>query len=239
MGAKQTAQSIAVWTNDSVVVLLDGIDANEHGKKLAEARLRTLHALREGKNHHSTDFEKRLRKIFEKQSADQQQLWLSVEFWQQEIDNVLTQAIFGRSTSKSTAVDRVHSVWPGLSTTWLYNRVEEVARAGVPRWIQNEFWIAEVDPILRVGMARAHRFRCGAVDAVLKAHPVLHAGAVWVRLRDLRNRRNCATDLLSGSTPGGSSSVDSGSFRYGRHVTAPLLTERRVLMDSACGRYPA
>ena len=79
------------------------------------------------------------------------------------------------------AVDRVHSVWPGLSTTWLYNRVEEVARAGVPRWIQNEFWIAEVDPILRVGIARAHRFRCGAVDAVLKAHPVLHAGAVWVR----------------------------------------------------------
>ena len=209
MGAKQTAQSIAVWTNDSVVVLLDGIDANEHGKKLAEARLRALHALPEGKNHHSTDFEKRLRKIFEKQSADQQQLWLSVEFWQQEIDNVLTQAIFGRSTSKSTAVDRVHSVWPGLSTTWLYNRVEEVARAGVPRWIQNEFWIAEVDPILRVGIARAHRFRCGAVDAVLKAHPVLHAGAVWVRLRDLRNRRNCATDILSGSTRGGSSSVDS------------------------------
>ena len=34
MGAKQTAQSIAVWTNDSVVVLLDGIDANEHGKNL-------------------------------------------------------------------------------------------------------------------------------------------------------------------------------------------------------------
>ena len=39
MGAKQTAQSIAVWTNDSAVVLLDGIEANEHGKRLAEARL--------------------------------------------------------------------------------------------------------------------------------------------------------------------------------------------------------
>ena len=41
MGAKQTAQSIAVWANDSAVVLLDGIEANEHGKKLAEARLRS------------------------------------------------------------------------------------------------------------------------------------------------------------------------------------------------------
>ena len=70
MGARHGAQSIAVWTNDSAVVLLDGIEANEHGKGLAEARLRALHPLPEGKNHHSTDFEKRLRKIFEKQSAD-------------------------------------------------------------------------------------------------------------------------------------------------------------------------
>ena len=71
--------------------------------------------------------------------------------------------IFGRSTSKSSAVDRVHSVWPGLSTTWLYDRMEEVARAGVPRWIQNEFWIAEVDPILRVGHSKGTSLpvRCG------------------------------------------------------------------------------
>ena len=46
-------------------------------KGLAEARLRSLHPLPEGKNHYSTDFEKRLRKIFEKQSADCLQPWLS------------------------------------------------------------------------------------------------------------------------------------------------------------------
>ena len=60
----------AVWTSDSAVVLLDGIEANEQGKRLAEARLRALHPLSEGKDHHSTDFEKRLRKIFENESAD-------------------------------------------------------------------------------------------------------------------------------------------------------------------------
>src|SRR5665213_250516 len=152
MGARHDAQSIAVWANDSAVVLLDGIEATEHGKGLAEARLRSLHPLPEGKNHHSTDFEKRLRKIFDKQSMDYMQPWLTLEFWQQEVDNVLIQGIFGRSASKSSAVDRIHSVWPGLSLPWLHDRMEEVARCGLPHWIQNEFWAVEIDPILRVGI---------------------------------------------------------------------------------------
>src|SRR5215469_10162920 len=105
MGARHGAQSSAVWASDSAVVLLDGIEAGDQGKGLAEARLRALHPLPEGKNHHSTDFEKRLRKIFEKQSVDHVQPWLTLEFWQQEIDNVLTQGIFGRSGSKSSVVD--------------------------------------------------------------------------------------------------------------------------------------
>ena len=130
MGARRDAQSIAVWANDSAVVLLDGIEATEHGKGLAEARLRSLHPLPEGKSHHSTDFEKRLRKIFDKQSTDCMQPWLTLEFWQQEVDNVLIQGIFGRNASKSSAVDRIHSVWPGLSVPWLHDRMEEVARCG-------------------------------------------------------------------------------------------------------------
>ena len=145
MGARLGAQSIAAWTNDSAVVLLDDIKANECGKRLAEARLRALHPLPEGKNHYSTDFDKRLRKIFEKQSADIVQPWLTSEFWQQEIDNVLIQGIFGRSASKSSAVDRIRVVWPGLSAIWLYDRMEEVARAGLPEWIQNEFWAVEIN----------------------------------------------------------------------------------------------
>ena len=56
MGTRHGVQSIAVWANDSAVVLLDGIEATEHGKGLAEARLRSLHPLPEGKSHDSTDF---------------------------------------------------------------------------------------------------------------------------------------------------------------------------------------
>jgi hypothetical protein len=207
MGSRHGAQSIAVWANDSALVLLDGIEDTDRGKELAEARLRSLHPLPEGKNHYSTDFEKRLRKTFEKQLADWAQPWLTLEFWQQEIDNVLIQGIFGRSTSKSSAVDRIHSVWPGLSASWLFDRMEEVARAGLPQWIQDEFWTAEVDPILRVGVERAHRYRCGAVDAVLKAYPTLQSGAVWVRLRELRNRRNSA----AGTKANESAAVDGGA----------------------------
>src|SRR5580658_9105709 len=118
MGAIQGAWISAVWTSDSTVVLLDGIEANEQGKRLAEARLRALHLFSEGKDHYSTDFEKRLRKVFENGSADRVWPWLSLEFWQQEIDNVLVQGIFGRNGSKSCVVDRIHAVWPKLSATW-------------------------------------------------------------------------------------------------------------------------
>lgn len=193
--------SRAVWTSDSAVVLLDGIEANEHGKRLAEARLRAVHPLPEGKDHHSTDFEKRLRKIFEKQPADAVQPWLTVEFWQLEIDNVLVQGIFGRKGSKSGVVDRIQAVWPELPAAWLRDRMEEVARAGLPRWVQNEFWAEEVDPILSVGCGRANRFRKEAVDRVLNAYPLLGKGEVWARLRALRNQRNS----LSGASFGGSS----------------------------------
>lgn len=50
MGAKHGAQSSAVWASDSAVVLLDGIEASDQGKGLAEARLRALHPLNEGKD---------------------------------------------------------------------------------------------------------------------------------------------------------------------------------------------
>jgi hypothetical protein len=209
MSARLGAQSIAVWTNASAVVLLDGIEATERGKGLAELRLRSLHPLPEGKNHYSTDFEKRLRKIFEKQSADYGQPWLTSVFWQQEVDSVLTQGIFGRSASKASAVDRIHSVWPGLSATWLYDRMEEIARAGLPNWIQSEFWAVEIDPILRVGLERAHRFRREAVDAVLKAYPTLQVGAIWVRLGELRNRRNREAGASSETKSKGPAGVDS------------------------------
>ena len=57
------------------------------------------------------------------------------------------------SRGSSDGVDRSPARWtvstlsgPRLSATWLHDRMEEVARAGLPQWIQNEFWAAEVDP---------------------------------------------------------------------------------------------
>jgi len=190
MGARHGAQNSAVWTGDSAVVLLDGIEASDPGKDLAEARLRALHPLSEGKDHHSTDFEKRLRKVFEKQSDGHPPQWLTLEFWQQEVDNVLVQGIFGRSGSKAIVVDRIHAVWPDLSAAWLLRRMEEVARQGLPQWVQNDFWAEEVDPILLAGLERANRFRKEAIAKALKEYPVLQVGAVSKRVRALRTQQN-------------------------------------------------
>lgn len=205
MGARHGAQSSAVWASDSAVVLLDGIEASDQGKGLAEARLRALHPLNEGKDHHSTDFEKRLRKIFEKQSDGHAPQWLTREFWQQEIDNVLVQGIFGRTASKASVVDRIHAVWPDLSAVWLIRRMEEVARLGLPEWVQNEFWAEQVDPILLAGLERANRFRREAIAKALKEYPVLQIGAVSKRVRSLRILQNGGPKAASfpGNATGG------------------------------------
>ena len=196
MFARNSSQSSAVWTSDSAFVLQDGIEPGDRGRALAEARLRALHPLPEGKNHHSTDFEKRLRKIFERQTAEHVQPWLTLEFWQQEIDNMLVQGIFGRESTDSV-VDHIHTVWPGLTTSWLRDRMEEVARAGLPRWVQNEFWVAEVDPILLVGIERSNRFRKEAIDRVLSANPGIQIAAVKARLLALRDRRSIKPEATS------------------------------------------
>ena len=230
MRARLGPQICAVWTSDSAVVLLDGIEPNEHGKGLAEARLRALHPLPEGKIRHSTDFEKRLRKIFEKQTGDREQPWLTLEFWQLEIDNVLVQGIFGRSGTKSGTVDRIHAVWPKLTVAWLGDRMEEVARASLPRWFQNEFWATEVDPILLVGVDRATRFQREAVDKVLRACPGLQIGAVWARLRVLRNRRNGEPEALSFADLGEPSCVarEGGSPAKEMSTSSGYSNDRRV-----------
>jgi hypothetical protein len=188
MGARHALQQSAVWTSESAVILLAGIEANEHGERLAEARLRALHPLSGGKIHHSSDFEKRLRKAFESGPVDRVQPWLAAEFWQQEVDNVLVQGIFGRSGARSNVVDRIQAVWPNLCATWLRDRMEEVARAGLPQWSQNDFWAVEVDPILLVGIDRANRFRSEAVDKVLKTCPELRIDSIRGRVRALRNQ---------------------------------------------------
>ena len=249
MFARNSAQSSAVWTNDSAFVLQDGIEAGEPGRALAEARLRALHPLPEGKKHHSTDFEKRLRKIFDKQTTEHVQPWLTLEFWQQEIDNVLIQGIFGRGASKSIVVDRIHAVWPKLSVPWLCDRMEEVARAGLPRWVLNEFWVAEVDPILLVGIDRANRFRKEAIDRVLKTNPGMQIGAVKARLLAVRDRRSGKPEAPSFadnvSRPTGVERDGASADRNDWKAVDPILLEgirkanqcERETVDKALGKF--
>ena len=198
MSVKYSANDSAAWTRELGVVLLDGIENNRQGRQLAHERVKALHPLAQGKDRYPRDFEKWLTKVFDKPSEDGVPPWLSLEFWQKEVDNVLIQGIFARNVAKDEVVDRVRSVWPNLSSSWLGARMEEVARSGLPRWMDQTFWTAHVDPILVSGVRNASQCQSEAVEMVLRAFPQLHVGTIWDRIRRLRKQR---TENLQAMVP--------------------------------------
>ena len=189
MSAKHGAKESAAWTRELDVILFDGIEDNRQGKDLAHERVKALHPLPQGKDRYPKDFEKWLTKVFEKPSEDGMAPWLSLEFWQHEVDKVLIQGIFARNVTQDEVVQRVCSVWPKLSISWLRARMEEVARTGLPRWMDQAFWATEIDPILLSGLRNASQCQSEAVETVLHAFPQLHVGMIWDRLRRLRKQR--------------------------------------------------
>src|SRR5437773_327702 len=189
MSAKHGAKESAAWTRELDVILLDGIEDNRQGKDLAHERLRALHPLPQGKDRYPKDFEKWLTKVFEKPSEDGVAPWLSLEFWQHEVDKVLIQGIFARNVTQDEVVQRVRSVWPKLSISWLGARREEVARTGLPRWMDQAFWAAEIDPILLKRIRTANRLERETVDRVLRKFSELRIGTIWARLRRLQEQR--------------------------------------------------
>ena len=199
MIVKPVAKESAAWTRELGAILLDGIEDSKQGKHLAQERVKALNPLPQGKHRYPKDFEKWLAKVFEKPPYDGEPAWLSSEFWQREIDKLLVQGIFARNVAQVEVVDRVRSVWPKLSNSWLGARMEEVARTGLPRWMDQTFWAAEVDPILLNGIQKARQCECEAVKMVLQASPQLHVGMIWDRLRRLRKQR---TDDLQTTVPG-------------------------------------
>ena len=189
MSAKHGAKESAAWTRELDVILLDGIEDNRQGKDLARERVKALHPFPQGKDRYPKDFEKWLAKVFEKPSEDGVAPWLSLEFWQHEVDKVLIQGIFARNVTQDEVMQRVRSVWPKLLISWLSARMEEVARTGLPRWMDQAFWATEIDPILLSGLRNASQCQGEAVETVLHAFPQLHVGMIWDRLRRLRKRR--------------------------------------------------
>jgi hypothetical protein len=199
MSAKQGAKQSAAWTRELGLILLDGIQDDQRGKQLAQERVKALHPLAQGKDRYPKDFEKWLNKVFEKLSEDGVPPWLSLEFWRNEVDKVLIQGIFARNLAKDEVVDRIQSVWPKLSSSWLGARMEEVARTGLPRWMDQTFWAAEIDPILLSGMQNASECQHEAVEMVLRAFAQLDIGMIWDRLRRLRKLR---TEDVQAMVPG-------------------------------------
>jgi hypothetical protein len=197
MSAKHGAKESAAWTRELGVILLDGIEDTRQGKQQAQERVKALHLLPQGKHRYPKDFERWLIKVFEKPSEDGVPPWLSLEFWQQEVDKVLIQGIFARNFTQDEVVQRVRAVWPKLSISWLGARMEEVARTGLPRWMDQTFWATEVDPILLSGIQNASQCQCEAVETVLHAFPQHHVGLIWDRLRRLRKQRPEGLEALA------------------------------------------
>ena len=197
MSAKYGAKDSAAWTRELDVILLDGIEDNRQGKDLAHERVKALHPLPQGKDRYPKDFEKWLAKVFEKPSEDGVAPWLSLEFWQHEVDKVLIQGIFARNVTQDEVVQRVRSVWPKLSISWLGARMEEVARTGLPRWMDQAFWATEIDPILLSGLRNASQCQCEAVKTVLHAFPQFHVDLIWDRLRRLQKQRPEGPEALA------------------------------------------
>src|SRR5260370_29085184 len=220
MSAKHGAKESAAWTRELDVILLDGIEDGRQGKDLAHERVKALHPLRQGKDRYAKDFEKWLTKVFEKPSEDGAAPWLSLEFWQHEVDKVLIQGIFARNVTQDEVVQRVRSVWPKLSIVWLGARMEEVARTGLPRWMDQAFWTTEIDPILLSGLRNASESQCEAVETVLHAFPELQVGIVWDRLRRLRRQRTA--DLQAVVTACCNDRVEAGGGQADSSATAQL-----------------
>jgi hypothetical protein len=231
MSAKHGAKESAAWTRELGLILLDGIEDNRQGKQLAQERVKALHPLPQGKDRYPKDFEKWLTKVFEKPSDDGVPPWLSVEFWQHEVDKVLIQGIFARNVAKDEVVDRVHSVWPKLTSSWLGARMEEVARTGLPRWMDQTFWAAEVDPILLSGIQNSSQCHREAVEIVVRAFPQSHVGMIWDRLRRLRKQR---TEDLQAMVPGlaAANGCNPRAAPAGREADSSATAQDRIALPS-------
>ena len=146
MSAKHGAKESAAWTRELDVILLDGIEDNRQGKDLAHERVKALHPLPQGKDRYPRDFEKWLAKVFEKPSEDGAAPWLSLEFWQHEVDKVLIQGIFVRNVAPSGML----SLWtaPGITLTSFNDRAKQSAYSSSSLWMVWRWSLVMSGPIV-------------------------------------------------------------------------------------------
>jgi len=105
MSTKHGGKESAAWTRELGIILLDGIGDNRQGKQEAQERVKALHPLPQGKERYPKDLEKWLAKVFDKPSEDGVSPWLTLAFWQQEVDKMLIQGLFARNVTQDEAFD--------------------------------------------------------------------------------------------------------------------------------------
>src|SRR5260370_2407886 len=98
--------------------------------------------------------------------------------------------------------------------------MEEVARTGLPRWMDQAFWTTEIDPILLSGLRNASESQCESVETVRHAFQELQVGMIWDRLRRLRRQRTA--DLQAVVTACCTDRVETGGGKADASATAQL-----------------
>lgn len=183
---KETIRLIPPWwarMPGIASILLDGIvgaDIRDSGEKHALEQMRALHPQLK-----TTAVQKKLAQ----RSPDGSPLWMTLEFWLDEIDSVLLEGIFSGRAGQTEAIERLCRTWGKLNRRELDNRMEELATQGLPRFLQDDFWQEELDAVLLDGItADGHRVR-RAVDKVLRLNPDLRIEVIWARVRRLRKQR--------------------------------------------------
>src|SRR5260370_29913101 len=110
--------------------------------------------------------------------------------------------------------------------------MEEVARTGLPRWMDQAFWTTEIDPILLSGLRNASESQCESVETVMLAFPELQVGMIWDRLRRLRRQRTADLQAVvkaccNGGVEAGGGEADSSATAQLDGMVPPSGIDRR------------
>ncbi len=114
--------------------------------------------------------------------------WLTAAFWVREIDLVLLEGIHNGRHGQSEVIKRVCCIWPGLDPRILKERMEELAKGGLPNFLQEDFWHEGIDPILLAGLKAGGQAIRQAVGKVQGMYRDLRVEVIWARVRRLRKQ---------------------------------------------------
>lgn len=114
--------------------------------------------------------------------------WLTTDFWNEEIDFVLLVGMQGGKAGRDQAIERIRSVWPAIDREALRQRMEKLATAALPAYLQEKFWTPEMDRILIAGLQDGTQGQQASINKILRMHPGLRVALVRNRLRQLARR---------------------------------------------------